>query len=117
MGATESNSDGVLDPQSVFSQLAAFEETDIYVSSIVSGGHIFVQQPYHPTFPALERLERCMQNIYERLPVPKLPKEQISFGIICVAKFDTKWFRLQVSDVQGRSARSYNRVVRLLCFG
>jgi len=45
---------------------------DVFVSSVVSGGHIFIQQPAHPTFSALERLDSCMYNTYSQLNCPDL---------------------------------------------
>ena len=41
--------------------------TNISISAIISGGHICVQQPDHPTFEALLRLEYCMYQVYEQL--------------------------------------------------
>ena len=82
-------------------QLVLGQPMDVYVSAIVSGGHIFVQLPYHPTFSALTRLEYCMLNVYERLPnLPQVPRELVTYGLVCAAKFDGKWYRLQVRHLK-----------------
>ncbi len=49
---------------------------DVYVSSVVSGGHIFVQQPTHPTFMALQGLDQSMAETYNQQvdSVPQLPR-------------------------------------------
>ena len=39
----------------------------------------------------------CMYNVYEHLDAPKVPKEIIDVGLICVAKFEDKYYRLQIS--------------------
>jgi hypothetical protein len=35
-------------------------------------GHIFIQQPAHPTFSALERLDSCMNNTYTQFRYTKI---------------------------------------------
>ena len=47
---------------------------DIVVSAIVNAGHIFVQQPTHPTFPSLERLSHFMNACYSDQNAPMLPR-------------------------------------------
>lgn len=87
------------------SSLVPGEATDVYVSAIVSAGHIFVQQPNLPTFSALGRLETCMLNVYERLKstVPQVPREIIDAGLVCAAKFDNKWYRVQIVSYDSSS--------------
>jgi len=68
---------------------------DVFVSSIVNGGHIFVQQPGHPTFSALERLEHCMYNTYTQLATPELVRP-IQANSICVVNSGDAWYRAQV---------------------
>jgi hypothetical protein len=46
----------------------------IVVSAVVNAGHVFVQQPAHPTFPALERLGQFMFTCYSDLSAPTLPR-------------------------------------------
>lgn len=48
---------------------------DVVVSSIVDAGHIFIQQPTHPSFPSLERLNQFMIACYMQDGlVPQLPR-------------------------------------------
>ena len=63
--------------QSFFFQLNLPESVsvDIVVSSIVDAGHIFMQQPTHPSFPSLERLNQFMNACYTQDGiVPQLPR-------------------------------------------
>jgi len=68
---------------------------DVYISAIVNGGHVFIQQPAHPTFPALERLDSCMYNTYSQLPCPELAKPILP-NSICVVSNNDGWYRCQV---------------------
>lgn len=68
---------------------------DVFVSSIVNGGHVFVQQPTHPTFPALERLDSCMYNTYSQFSSPELSRPIVP-NSICVAPSNEGWYRCQV---------------------
>jgi len=68
---------------------------DVFVSSIVNGGHIFVQQPGHPTFSALERLDSCMYNTYTQFTTPELSRP-IANNSICVVNSNGGWYRTQV---------------------
>ena len=48
---------------------------DVVVSSIVDAGRIFVQQPTHPSFPSLERLNSYMLTCYiQEGAVPDIPR-------------------------------------------
>jgi len=68
---------------------------DVFISSVVNGGHLFVQQPAHPTFPALERLDSCMMNTYSQLTCPQLTRPILP-NSICVASNNGGWYRCQV---------------------
>jgi len=68
---------------------------DVFVSSIVGGGHIFLQQPCHPTYFALERLDQCMNNTYSQFNCPGIPQPVI-LNSVCAAPSDGGWFRCQV---------------------
>jgi len=87
---------------------------EVYVSAIVSGGHVFLQQPNHPTYFALSRLETCMCNVYTRLAVPDVPKEVLEPGLVCVAKWNQQWYRVQVVNYDPSSD---NCNVRFLDYG
>lgn len=47
---------------------------DVILSSLVSAGHFFLQQPTHPTFPALARLNACMAHCYSQPNQPSIPE-------------------------------------------
>ncbi|XP_072014555.1 A-kinase anchor protein 1, mitochondrial-like [Amphiura filiformis] len=84
------------------SQLPLPEEiiNDVYVSSVLSAAHIFVQQPTHPTFMALQGLDMCMANTYNQQAdtVSQLPRP-IEVGVICAAPMMQGWYRAQVVEV------------------
>ncbi|WAR02980.1 AKAP1-like protein [Mya arenaria] len=69
---------------------------DVIVSSIVDAGRIFVQQPTHPTFPSLDRLNTFMNSCYmQEGMIPDLPRP-IETGVICAAPMLNGWYRAQV---------------------
>lgn len=68
---------------------------DVFVSSIVGGGHVFLQQPYHPTFFALERLDQCMTKTYTQFTCPQVP-QPVVVNSVCVAPCEGGWYRCQV---------------------
>jgi len=68
---------------------------DVFVSSIVGGGHVFLQQPYHPTFFALERLDQCMTKTYTQFTCPQVP-QPVQINSVCVAPCEGGWYRCQV---------------------
>jgi len=68
---------------------------DVFVSSIVGGGHVFLQQPYHPTFFALERLDQCMARTYSQFTCPQVPLPVV-INSVCVAPCEGGWYRCQV---------------------
>lgn len=69
---------------------------DVVVSSIVEAGRIFVQQPTHPSFPSLERLNSCMNQCYiQEGNVPDIPRP-IETGVICAAPMLNGWYRAQI---------------------
>ncbi|CAG2230803.1 AKAP1 [Mytilus edulis] len=72
---------------------------DVVVSSIVDAGHIFMQQPTHPSFPSLERLNQFMNSCYTQDGiVPQLPRP-LEVGVICAAPIMEGWYRSQVTAV------------------
>jgi hypothetical protein len=58
-------------------------------------GHVFLQQPCHPTFFALERLDSCMTRTYTQFTCPSLPLP-IEVNSVCVAPCQGGWYRCQV---------------------
>ncbi|XP_038058869.1 A-kinase anchor protein 1, mitochondrial-like [Patiria miniata] len=72
---------------------------DVIVSSVVSAGHVFIQQPTHPTYMALTRLNSFMGNCYSQVDLtPPLPRP-IEVGVICAAPMMQGWYRAQIVDV------------------
>lgn len=68
---------------------------DVFVSSIVGGGHVFLQQPYHPTYFALERLDQCMTNTYNQINCPHIP-QPVLLNSVCAAPCEEGWYRCQI---------------------
>jgi len=77
---------------------------EVFVSSIVGGGHVFLQQPYHPTFHALERLDACMAKLYSSSQCPALPSP-LPVNTVCVAAYEGGWYRCQVVSVDETSSQ------------
>ncbi|XP_076453378.1 uncharacterized protein LOC143288608 [Babylonia areolata] len=71
---------------------------DVVVSAVVDAGHIFIQQPTHPTFPSLERLSHFMNVCYGDPSAPSLPRP-VEEGIICVSESEGQWYRAQIVEV------------------
>ncbi|XP_013383304.1 A-kinase anchor protein 1, mitochondrial isoform X2 [Lingula anatina] len=90
----------VLAPEMMQLTLPEGVMVDVIVSSIVNASHIFVQQPTHPTYPSLERLNQFMIMCYQHDGiVPQLPRP-IEVGVICAAPMMDGWYRAQVVSVQ-----------------
>jgi len=72
--------------------------TGATITAIVSTAHIFLQLPDSLTFHHLRRLQHCMRCTYERLSdsLPKVPKEAVETGLVCVMKAEDRYYRLQV---------------------
>ncbi|XP_065280492.1 A-kinase anchor protein 1, mitochondrial-like isoform X1 [Dermacentor albipictus] len=69
---------------------------DVVLTSLVTAGHFFLQQPTHPTYPSLARLDQCMLACYgQGLDTPPLP-HPVEAGIICAAQVCGGWFRALV---------------------
>lgn len=72
---------------------------EVVVSSLMEPGHFFVQQPTHPSFMALSRLDQYMLAVYnQHNGVPNLPRP-IEEGVICAAPVMDGWFRAQTIEV------------------
>ena len=70
--------------------------TNVVITAIVNTAHIFIQLPEGPTFIHLQRLEQCMNNVYHKTSVPKVPLEVIEIGLVCVIYVQDKYYRVQV---------------------
>lgn len=72
---------------------------DVVISSIMSGGHLFLQQPLHPSYPQLNVLQVCMNQSYSVIETPNLQK--IIEDAVCTAPIlgpdgTTNWYRVQI---------------------
>lgn len=77
-------------------QLHLIEEinNDVSVSAIVSGGHLFLQQPLHPTYPSLAPLQHRMNHWYSMTNAPELP--EVIDNAICAYFIQDNWYRVQI---------------------
>ncbi|KAK3913942.1 A-kinase anchor protein 1, mitochondrial [Frankliniella fusca] len=80
-----------------FCQLHLVEgvNNEVMISSLVSPAHMFLQQPYHPSYQFLQRLNHMMNSVYASVDTPNLP-DPIEAGNICVAPAVDGWYRAQV---------------------
>ncbi|XP_034252365.1 A-kinase anchor protein 1, mitochondrial isoform X2 [Thrips palmi] len=90
-----------------FCQLHLVEgvNNEVMISSLVSPAHMFVQQPYHPSYQFLQRLNHMMNSIYANVDAPNLP-DPIEAGNICVAPAVDGWYRAQVVSTNEESQTS-----------
>ncbi|RWS26726.1 A-kinase anchor protein 1-like protein, partial [Leptotrombidium deliense] len=100
-------------PQSCQLHLPEGVSCDVIMWSMVNAGHIFLQQPTHPTYPSLSRLDQFMTATYSSMATPLLPnpirmclqffvyiiKFVILAGVICAATIAGGWFRATIVDV------------------
>lgn len=89
------SSHGVSLPESLQLHLPEGASCDVILSSLVSAGHFFLQQPTHPTYPSLSTLDQCMINCYTQMDTPLLP-QPVEAGVICAAPVMNGWFRAQI---------------------
>ncbi|XP_011195171.1 A-kinase anchor protein 1, mitochondrial [Zeugodacus cucurbitae] len=97
------------------SQLKLVENinNDVCITAVVNGGHIFVQQPCHPSKPSLDNLQRCMYDSYETSEAPLLPG--IEINAVCVIKTKGYWYRVQIVEQNGEDKERC--VIKFLDFG
>lgn len=87
---------GVALPDTLQLRLPDGVTCDVVLTSLVTAGHFFLQQPTHPTYPSLARLDQCMLACYAQgLDTPPLPRP-VDAGIICTAQVCGGWFRALV---------------------
>lgn len=75
-------------------QLIEGINNDVTISSIVSGGHLFLQQPLHPSFPNLSSLQHRMNQWYTATLAPELP--ELIDSAICALCVQNNWYRVQI---------------------
>lgn len=83
-----------LDTSCLRLQLIEGINNDVIVSTIMTGGHVFFQQPLHPSYPSLNILQSCMQQCYSIEESPALP--ELTADVICVAPVNGLWYRVQI---------------------
>lgn len=93
-------------------QLVEGINNDVAVSSIVNGGHVFLQQPLHPSFPSLNTMQQCMNQSYNMIETPQLP--EITENAICVAAVQDNWYRVQIVS---HNADNNSCLVKYLDYG
>lgn len=101
---------GPVDPSSIQLKLIDSINNDVTVSSIITGGHLFLQQPLHPSFPWLNTLNKCMNQSYSAGDTPMLPEDVT--GAICAGRVQNMWYRVQIIS---QFADSY--IVKFLDYG
>lgn len=101
---------GPVDPSSIQLKLIDSINNDVTVSSIITGGHLFLQQPLHPSFPWLSTLNKCMNQSYSAGDTPMLPEDVT--GAICAGRVHNMWYRVQIIS---QIADSY--IVKFLDYG
>lgn len=100
-------------PQSALAEGAARQ---VQVSAIESAGHVFLQQPRHPGFRHLRRLEECMQRVYSdrgggggRAACPSVPLDRatgmVTPGMVCAVHYQrSQWCRAQIVGQQSQAS-------------
>lgn len=86
---------------------------DVVVSVVISGGHLFVQQPLHPSHPSLAVLQRCLYESYNACEAPMLPR--IELNAVCVICVNSVWYRVQI--VENDAEDDQRCIVKFLDFG
>ena len=87
----------------MWGQMAALQlpegvRCEVVVSAIVDAGHVFVQQPTHPTFTSLAKLDNYMAAVYSQPNgIPTLPTP-VELGVICAAPALGGWYRALTVD-------------------
>ncbi|CAG2170286.1 unnamed protein product [Oppiella nova] len=84
-------------PQTCQLQLPSGISCDVILSSLVSAGHFFLQQPTHPTYPSLSRLDHYMNQTYSQQNTPFLPN--IHTGMVCTVPVMGGWYRAVITKV------------------
>lgn len=80
---------------------------------MISGGHLFVQHPLHPSHPSLIIMQKCLYDSYNSIEAPHLPA--IELNTVCVLHFNSNWYRVQI--VHYDVSDDKRCVVRVLDFG
>jgi len=84
-------------PRSCQISLAFGVPNDVILSSLVTAGHFFVQQPAHPSYPSLRRLDQVMATAYATESAPSIdnPNEGMIVAVPCMHG----WYRAVITKV------------------
>ncbi|KAH8386426.1 hypothetical protein KR093_000418, partial [Drosophila rubida] len=105
-----------LSTESLFNlQLKLIEgiNNDVVVTAVLSGNHVFVQHPLHPSHPSLHALQKSMFDSYTTMEAPTLPSIEIS--AVCVMPINGVWYRVQIVDIDEEDEERC--LVKFLDFG
>ncbi|XP_055618113.1 A-kinase anchor protein 1, mitochondrial [Toxorhynchites rutilus septentrionalis] len=102
----------LIDSTYISLQLVESINNDVIISSIVNGGHVFVQQPLHPSFQSIEAMQENLNTIYNLEEAPLLPS--IFENAICVSAVHRSWYRVQIVS---HNAADQNCLVKYLDYG
>lgn len=67
---------------------------DVVISAILNGGHVFLQQPSHPSHQQLQSLHALLATSYASGESPSIEDPQP--GSICVAPVGGSWYRVVI---------------------
>ena len=86
---------------------------DVIVSAVISGAHIFIQHPLHPSHPSLAVLQKCLYDSYTNTEAPFLPG--IEINAVCVLPVNEIWYRVQIVNADADDEERC--IVKFLDFG
>lgn len=78
----------------------------------MNGGHLFLQQPLHPSYPSLSSLQSRMNQWYSGTVAPELP--EIIDSAICALCVQGNWYRVQIIS---HNSSTKTCLVKYLDFG
>jgi A-kinase anchor protein 1 len=72
---------------------------DVIMSSLVSAGHLFLQQPTHPTYDALVVLNHLMQVTYTEHDAPAISSPSVGIIVAATVPSLPGWYRALIVGV------------------
>lgn len=88
---------------------------DVVISTILNGGHVFLQQQSHPTFQQLQALHKAMAMSYGAQDSPLL--EVLEKDSVCVAPVAGVWYRVVIENSHVSEEGIPMCLVKFLDFG
>lgn len=101
-----------LKPEDFHLHLVEGVNNDVILSSLISAGHFFLQQPSHPSYLSLGSLNRVMNEVYSLAEAPVL--ESPIKDAVCAAPTMGGWYRAQIVEVDSSGESC---TVRFLDYG